>query len=99
MRNYYYLLACAFLALGLYSCSGNEKKETAEETIAQEEAPKMVDAVSIWEGISVRKEPSSDGKWISSISLGEKVLIVLPPKHRTGNWFSLVEFFSFRPPS
>ncbi|WP_375579863.1 SH3 domain-containing protein [Marivirga tractuosa] len=75
MKNYYYLLVFAFIAFGLYSCSGNENKETAEETIAQEEAPKMVDAVSIWDGISVRKEPSSDGKWISSISLGEKVLM------------------------
>ncbi|WKK76426.2 SH3 domain-containing protein [Marivirga salinae] len=75
MKNYYYTLACAIMAFGLISCSGNENKETTEQTTAKEEAPKKVDAVSIWDGISVRKEPSSDGKWISSISLGEKVLM------------------------
>ncbi|MBK6263988.1 hypothetical protein JKA74_02980 [Marivirga sp. S37H4] len=77
MKNYYYVLSCTFLALGLFSCSGNEKTESAEQTSVsvQEEAPQMVDAVSIWDGISVREEPSSDGKWISSVSLGEKVLM------------------------
>ncbi|WP_296619286.1 SH3 domain-containing protein [Marivirga sp.] len=75
MKNYYYLLSCAILAFGLFSCSGNENKESEEKESTKQEAPKMVDAVSIWDGISVREEPSSDGKWISSISLGEKVLI------------------------
>jgi len=75
MKNYYYVLSVAFLSVALLSCSGTENKEKKEQPIVQEEAPKPVDAVSIWDGISVRKEPSSDGKWISSISLGEKVLM------------------------
>ncbi|MGM0581605.1 MAG: SH3 domain-containing protein [Bacteroidota bacterium] len=75
MKNYYYVLSCVILAFGLLSCSGNENKESTEQATVQEEAPKNVDAVSIWDGISVRKEPSSDGKWVSSISLGEKVLM------------------------
>jgi uncharacterized protein YgiM (DUF1202 family) len=73
MKNYYYVLICAILSFGIASCSGNEKKESIDKTNSQEEAPKMVDAVSIWDGISVREEPSSDGKWVSSISLGEKI--------------------------
>jgi|3_EtaG_2_1085321.scaffolds.fasta_scaffold42220_2 uncharacterized protein YgiM (DUF1202 family) len=75
MKNFYSLLSYAILAFGLLSCSGNENKETTEKVSTKEEAPKMVDAVSIWDGISVREEPSADGKWISSISLGEKVLM------------------------
>lgn len=75
MKNYYYVLSCVIIAFGLLSCSGNENKESTEQAIVQEEAPKNVDAVSIWDGISVREEPSSNGKWVSSISLGEKVLM------------------------
>lgn len=75
MKNYYYALSLAILAFGLVSCSENENKETAGQTANQEETLKKVDAVSIWDGISVREEPNSDGKWVSSISLGEKVLM------------------------
>jgi len=75
MKNYYYILACAIMAFGIISCSGNENKETAEQTTAQEETLKNVDAVSIWDGISVKTEPTSDGKWLSSLSLGEKVMM------------------------
>lgn len=75
MKNYFYILSCAILAFGIISCSVNENKEKTEQTTAQEEASKNIDAVSIWDGISVREEPSSDGKWVSSISLGEKVLL------------------------
>ena len=75
MKNYYYVLSFAILAFGLLSCSGTETKDKEKQSKVEEEAPKEVDAVSIWDGISVRKEPSSDGKWLSSISLGEKVLM------------------------
>lgn len=75
MKNYYYVLCFAILAIGLLSCSGTENKEKEEQSTVQEETLKKVDAVSIWDGISVREEPTSDGKWISSISLGEKVLM------------------------
>jgi uncharacterized protein YgiM (DUF1202 family) len=75
MKNYYYVLSFAILAFGLLSCLGTETKDKEKQSKVEEEAPKEVDAVSIWDGISVRKEPSSDGKWLSSISLGEKVLM------------------------
>lgn len=79
MRNYYYLFVCAILSAGMFSCSGNDKKESSQEEVqieeVKEEPVKMVEAVSIWDGISVREEPSADGKWISSVSLGEKVMM------------------------
>ncbi|WKV13366.1 hypothetical protein [Marivirga harenae] len=73
MKNHYYVFACAILTMGLMSCSGNETKNTEETTVQEEKPVEMVDAVSIWDGISVREEPNSEGKWVSSISLGEKI--------------------------
>lgn len=73
MKKHYYVFACALLVIGLLSCSGNESKDKEEKAVQEEKPMEMVDAVSIWDGISVREEPSSDGKWVSSISLGEKI--------------------------
>lgn len=82
MKSFLYVLASIFLVYGLGSCSATENKDSesenndkAENTTTEEKPSPMVDAISIWDGISVREEPSSDGKWISSISLGEKVLM------------------------
>ncbi|MEQ8474276.1 MAG: SH3 domain-containing protein [Marinoscillum sp.] len=47
--------------------STNDESEMAESTI--EESP----AVCIWDNISVRETPTAEGKWITSISVGESL--------------------------
>ncbi|HET8860975.1 SH3 domain-containing protein [Marivirga sp.] len=75
MKNYYILTIALVIATLFSSCSGSESSESSKQDTTQNEIPESVDAVSVWDGISVREQPSSDGQWISSISLGEKVLM------------------------
>ncbi len=59
-----------FLLFGiilLVSCSEKKQKTTDE---------KKNEAICIWDGASIRQEASSDSKWLSSISFGEKVTLL-----------------------
>lgn len=62
------LLSIIFIVL-LFSCKG--KKNTSTENL-QEETVNTIKAVCIWDKVSVREIPSKDGKWLTSLSLGEK---------------------------
>ncbi|MCR9253404.1 MAG: SH3 domain-containing protein [bacterium] len=77
------ILAIA-LPVFLFSCGGGnttessnteESTETTETTEEVVEAPeaKVVDAVCIWDKVSVRATPDPKGKWLTSMSIGEKV--------------------------
>lgn len=67
-------LTIATLLLVMSSCGseGTKKTETKEEKTEVKVEKK--DAVTIRDGLSVRAEPNKDGKWLSRLSLGEKVV-------------------------
>lgn len=68
LKNLLILFALAFLV----ACGGNESTtDTAEEANTEVEQNMEVPAVSIWDKVSVRATPSEDGKWLTSLSLGE----------------------------
>lgn len=51
-----------------------EKSRTEVEVVERQEAPKSAkSAICLLERLSIRETPSSKGKWITSMSLGEKV--------------------------
>lgn len=84
MKNTFSIaLIMASLSVGIFlqGCSSgnsNNSGESTDSTSTDTEAPataeqKEVPAISLWDGISVRQEPSKQGKWLSSITLGETV--------------------------
>ncbi len=52
----------------LFGCQGQKKTEIVQEEI------KAIPSVCIWDKGAVRAAPSKDGKWLSSLSLGEEVI-------------------------
>jgi len=74
-------LSIVAIAIITISCGGNtaqeqskEKEEPADSTqITQDKAPSELSAVSVWDKVSVRATPSDDGKWLTSLSLGESL--------------------------
>ncbi|MBN2519632.1 MAG: SH3 domain-containing protein [Bacteroidales bacterium] len=58
------LLLCIIF---IVSC-GEKKQKTTDESTNE--------AVCIWDGASLRQGPSSNTKWLSSVSLGEKVTLL-----------------------
>ena len=68
MKRIAFLLA---LSLILFSCGGDKKAKETEtaETVIE----KKVSSICIWDGISIRKAPNKKAKYLTSISLGEKV--------------------------
>jgi hypothetical protein len=69
------LLIFSFL---VFSCgeekTGEEQKPAESETKAEKkEEPQKVEAVCVWDRGSVRAEPRKKGKYLSALSLGEKV--------------------------
>lgn len=76
-----YALTLAFASITMLGCeskSGSEAQVPGEEPteINTEEsapAPEKMEAVCIWNNISVREEPSQKGKWLTSLSLGEQL--------------------------
>lgn len=67
------LLPLVALAL-LFACESSEKSSNnadSEESDTQAQENMEVPAVSIWDKVSVRAAPSEDGKWLTSLSLGE----------------------------
>ena len=83
MKNLYNVLTFFFCTALVVACGSKEEKAsdnttetTTEGAAVEEQAPaEMVEAVCIWDGISVRETPSADGKWVSSITLGETVML------------------------
>ena len=74
--KYNYLLFYSILVLSFVSCNESSKQQESElEETSETEAPELKEsnAICIWDGISLRKSPSKNGKWMSSISLGENV--------------------------
>jgi hypothetical protein len=50
------------------------KKSTGEENLSGES--RKGDAVCIWDNLSLKESPDKDGKWLASISLGEKCIFL-----------------------
>jgi len=65
MKNTYILLIAIFI---VFSCT---ERSEQEDTTAKE-----LSAVCIWDGASLRDAPSKKAKWLSSISLGEKLIML-----------------------
>lgn len=66
-RNVFLLFALmAFVALS--ACKGKKGSETGEDSLSQASG----NAVCIWDKVSLKESPGADGKWLASISLGEK---------------------------
>jgi hypothetical protein len=65
--NYLILIILALV----YSCGGSSENKTKQES--EVVASEKKQTVCIWNGVPVRETPSKDGKWVSSISLGETV--------------------------
>ena len=54
----------------LVACNQTDRGSRApEETIPV----KKIESICIWDGLSLREEPTSKGRWLSAISLGETV--------------------------
>ena len=75
-----FICLISFAVIGLNACDSNaEKTETAGmQAVANEEEEKspeqtQSEAVCIWNNISVRQSPSQEGKWLTSLSLGEQL--------------------------
>ncbi len=64
MKKSIILLASIFFII---SC-GEKKPKTSDRSINE--------AVCIWDGASLRQGPSSSTKWLSSVSFGEKVILL-----------------------
>lgn len=67
MKNLFYLFVCVSL---FASCAdGDKKTDNSAETLKAEK----VECICLWDGVSIREEAAKKGKYISSVSLGEKV--------------------------
>ncbi len=73
MRSFIFLISlCALIVVSCGKKAGETSLDSTAVQIVQ-----LADGVCIYEGISLRSEPSSQkGKWLSGISLGEKVKIL-----------------------
>ncbi|MDH5804380.1 MAG: SH3 domain-containing protein [Gemmatimonadota bacterium] len=65
-------LSVFFLLAGILACQPNDSADT-QETSEPESQVVATPAVNIWEGAGFREEPKSDGRWLSSLALGERV--------------------------
>lgn len=75
MRVGIYFMITSLCTFTVISC-GKKAGETSADSTAVS-VVHLTDGVCIYEGISLRSEPSSQkGKWLSGISLGEKVKIL-----------------------
>jgi hypothetical protein len=73
MKNLAFALVALFMLFSCGTPSSSSSEEKASEK-KQEEAIEKVTAVSVYDGVPVRLEPSKDGKWHSSLSIGEKLM-------------------------
>lgn len=69
------LIPVALIGLIFISCGNNGKSTETSEAINTTadsiNTTKEVEAVSIWDKVSVRESASDKGKWVTSLSLGE----------------------------
>jgi hypothetical protein len=59
------------VAIVLTACKGNQTGEGSDVVPVSENAEGKVTVLCISEGTATREEPKKDGKWVSSLSLGE----------------------------
>lgn len=69
MKNFIYLFV---LAAFLISCGGESTKSEKTENIVEEK----IDCICLWDQVSIKEEPVKKGKYLSSVSLGEKVIFL-----------------------
>ena len=70
------MILCLFV---LAACTSKPTKNGAVEKPSPEKemvAAEEVEAVCVWDKVSVRTSPSSKGKWKTSISIGEKLFFL-----------------------
>lgn len=77
------LVPVAALCIIFSACSENKKSSFYDESDAGTEERKASSTakasnvgVCIWDGIALRETPSDKGKWLSSVSLGEKFTLM-----------------------
>jgi hypothetical protein len=58
----------------LISCSSKVEKTEQPDELVEQITLAEVEAVCIWDKVSVRAEPSANGKWMTSISIGETLV-------------------------
>lgn len=79
MKKYYATLI--FFAVLIIISGCKSKKSTAE--VAATEGYTKGDAVCIWDNIPLREDPGKEGKWITSVSLGERCKYLNSDKEET----------------
>ena len=72
-RKVYGIVVLVTLAVVMVACQKGKNPESTQKSKKIEEKTEMP-AVCIWDKGSVRQEASKNGKWISSMALGEKVV-------------------------
>lgn len=96
MRKVYYFFLASLVMTGLESCSTQSQGErqalssqavTSGKVATQQEKAqkKETPCVSIWDKISVRENPGSEGKWLTSLSIGESVIYLNESKTDSAN--------------
>lgn len=74
MRSKLELLVIILMVLmSAFSC-GERSGQVAQKAGSEGAAIQEIPSVCIWDGASVRSEPSNKSKWLSSMTLGEKII-------------------------
>ena len=79
MSNSFLKTLVIILCISQFSCSSNQQSSSDSAEDAVENTPTAVventqtDAVCIWDKVGLRDAPGTEGKWITSISIGESL--------------------------
>ena len=71
MKTHIKLFALLFLASLIFGCKSGQESGTSSSTDSTENSTVSY-AVCIWDKASLRDNPEEKGKWLASLSLGEK---------------------------
>lgn len=63
MKKLHYAFLAVILSISMYSCGSKDEKAST-------------DAVCIWDRVSLYEAPSEKSKWLTAVSLGEKVVFL-----------------------
>jgi hypothetical protein len=74
-------VALIILTLFIIMSGCKTKKTTGDEAVTSNS--EKGDAVCIWDNISIKDAPGKDGKWLASVSLGEKCIYLNHDKEIT----------------